>query len=196
MFKITVCDFKSDNEARSLSILCQSAICVQILFCYAITGNEFIMPLIGDHYCAVIIDQFEHGNFSFRHELDGYRTAKKVWKTFLTPSDVLNRLDDAMLVVTAFCLHRNDELAPVFVDSHIDLVDFNLPDVGDFRPKMVLERIGSNSEKQVDQTIVADFGKKCLFVTKGVTTNDFWCRIRNLYRDQILVLRGFSAKKL
>ena len=52
---------------------------------------------------------------------------------------------------------------------------------------MILQRIGSCSKENIDQTIISDFGQKSLLVTECISPNDFRSRIWNLYGQKVWI---------
>ena len=63
------------------------------------------------------------------------------------------------MVTAAFRLDRQNILAALPVDTDIDFVDFNLTDPFDRGTQMVLKRKTQDAEKDIDQSIIANFSK-------------------------------------
>ena len=129
---------------------------------------------------------FEHSNLCWRDELHGNRAAYQLRELCRTASDILTGLHDSMLVTTTLRLNRNDILASVLVNTDIDFIDLNLPDVLYCRTKVVLERECGNTEKYVNKAVVPYLCEKCLFVTKRIVPDYLRCCVRDLDGDQIL----------
>lgn len=101
--------------------------------------------------------QFEHRDTFVRHELSRDATANETWKSLGTKRNILLGLYYAMLVRTTLCLHRDHELAPVLVQSHVDFIYLNLTDTLHCGPEVILKRVGRNTEKYIDQSVVSNF---------------------------------------
>ena len=95
------------------------------------------------------------------------------------------RLYDAQAVASAFRLNGKCKLLAVLVDADIDLVDFDLPVSHRLygRPQMVLKRVRRQAKEDVEQAVIAYFGKERLFVAQGVCGDDLRRRVGNLDRD-------------
>jgi len=77
----------------------------------------------------------------------------------------------------------HDELLAVPVDADINLVDFDLPHVLYEGLQMVLQGVGGDTEKDVDQPVIANFGEQRLLVCKRIGGDDFGRGIRYLDSD-------------
>ncbi|MNZ79476.1 hypothetical protein D3C78_980800 [compost metagenome] len=117
------------------------------------------MLLLHDLDLAILQGELEHGDAVVAHELRGYGATDQVGELCLAVGDVLVGLDDAVLIRAAFCLDGDDELAAVAVDADVDLIDFELADALEVGSQVVLQRIRSDAEEDVDQPVVAHLGE-------------------------------------
>ena len=106
------------------------------------------MLFINDFHFAIDQHEFEHRNAVIGHELCRYRTTNQIGKLLGAASDVLLRLHNTVTIISALCLNRDDELAPMFIDADIDFVDFDLADSGDGRTQVVLQREGCDASRR------------------------------------------------
>jgi hypothetical protein len=70
----------------------------------------------------------EQGDHAVFHELRGDGPAPHAGKLLLDEPDILRRLHNADLVLADFRLHGDDVMAPVRVQTDLQLVDFDLAD--------------------------------------------------------------------
>lgn len=91
------------------------------------------------------------------------------------------------MIATAFCLNRDYELSTKFVYSDINFVDLDLPDLAYLCAQMILKRICSYAQEDINKTIITDFRQQRLFITKCIASNNLWRRIRNLYRKKAFI---------
>ena len=59
-------------------------------------------------------------------------------------------------------------MTAVLVDPDIELVDFDLADTLDGRAQMILQRIGRDTEENIEQPVVTDDRQKRLFVVQRI----------------------------
>ena len=98
------------------------------------------MLLVNDFHFAVDEHQFEHRDSFVRHELRRYGATNQLGKLLCAAGNVLLSLHNTVTVISAFRLNRDDKLAAMFIDTHVDFVDFDLADSSDRRAQMVLQR--------------------------------------------------------
>ena len=77
-------------------------------------------------------------------------------------------------------------MAAVPVEADIEFVDLDLPHALDGRPKMVLQAVGGQPEKGVDQAVVADDGQKRLFIVQRVGMELFRRQIEYLCNSDVI----------
>src|SRR5436853_2417318 len=109
------------------------------------------MPLIGNFQRISVDDNLEHGDHIVRHELRRHGAADEVGELLRTTGDVLARLYEGQLIFSTFGLHRNYEVSPASVDTYVHLVDLYLPQIFYSGSQMILQRVRSDAEKDVDQ---------------------------------------------
>jgi hypothetical protein len=126
--------------------------------------------------------ELEHGDDIVVHELHRNRTAFDAGKLLGAGRNVLLRLHNGNLIVTALGLNGNDIVTAARVDPDVEFVDFDLADPFGSGPEMILERIRCNAEEDVDETIVSDDGEKSLLVVECVRTDQFRRRVRHFDR--------------
>lgn len=133
---------------------------------------------------VVLHGEFEHGYSVLGHELCGNGAAYQIGKFRLAVGDILVGLDYAVLVRAALGLNGDDELTAVAVYAHVHFVDFDLADALEVGAQVVLQRVGGDAEKDVDQPVVAHLGEQGLLVAQGVGGDDLGCRVRHFDGDQ------------
>jgi hypothetical protein len=117
--------------------------------------------------------ELEQCDYVVCHELRGDWTTRQRGELLTAARDVLQRLNRSKFIRAALRLNGHDELLAVPIDSNIDLVDFNLTHFFDCGAKMTLERVCRDAEEDVYQSVVSDFGEKRLFVSQGMSRDDF-----------------------
>ena len=90
-----------------------------------------------------------------------------------------------MLVGPSFGLNRNHELPTMPINSDVNFVYFDLPNLLNCCAQVVLQRIRGNAKEYIYQPVLSDFGQKRLLITQRIRTNDFWCRIGHLDGQQL-----------
>lgn len=60
---------------------------------------------------------------------------------------------------------------------HIHFIGLNLPHPGHGRTQMALKGIAGNTGEDVNQSVVAQFSQKGLFITQGIHADDSRCRV-------------------
>ena len=69
-----------------------------------------------------------------------------------------------MFVFSTLCLHRNYEVLSMIVQANINFINFDLTYPFDGSSEVVLQRVRSNSQKSIYQSVVPDFRKESLLV--------------------------------
>src|ERR1035437_9590129 len=105
--------------------------------------GQLVMPFTHYRNLIAVERRFKKGDGVVREELrrDGTCDAVPVPLFSLAESYVLNGLDRSEYIRTALRLNGHDVLRSPAIEPDIDLVDFDLPVVGNFRAEVVLQRI-------------------------------------------------------
>ena len=82
----------------------------------------------------------------------------------MAAGDVLTGLGNAELVGSALGLDGYYELLAVPIHADVNLVDLDLSHVFDERLQVVLQGVGGDTEKDVDQPVIANLREEGLLV--------------------------------
>jgi hypothetical protein len=116
--------------------------------------RQLVVPFANNGYylIAFVEVELEQCDHIIRHELSRNRSvsAVPVFVLLAAVNSVLDRLDYPEPVRSALGLDRYDVLLSLGIDTHVELVDFDLAVVGDLRPEVILERISDDSQEGID----------------------------------------------
>ena len=150
------------------------------------------MALLHDPHLVVLQGQFEQRDNVVLHELGGDGPAAHAGEALFGEPDVLCGLNDADAVPPALRLDGNDMVAAVPVEPDIEFVDLDLPHALDGRAKMVLQAVGGQPEKGVDQAVVANDGEERLFVVERIGPDQFRRRVGNIGNGKVAARHDMS----
>jgi len=126
---------------------------LQIVGCNLARRHEAVVFLVDNFDFTVDFDKFKHdNNFAavIALELDCYRPRCEIWKCLATQCQILKYLNGAKLVVPSFCLNGNDELLACIAYGNVYFIGFDLTDASHESAQVVLKRIRSDSQEDVD----------------------------------------------
>jgi hypothetical protein len=117
------------------------------------------VSLLRDFNVVVSDREFEQDDYViFFYVLSRDRPTGQQGELLTATGDVLQCLNRCEFVIAGLGLNRHHELLTVPVDANIDFVNFNLTHFRDCRTEMTLKRVRRDSEEDVDQSVVPDFG--------------------------------------
>ena len=108
------------------------------------------MSLLGNAHLAIVQCEFEHRDAVAFHELGGNRAAYHVGKLRGATCEVLSCLHNGMGVRATFRLNWNNEVSTGSIHPYVYLVDLDLAQPLDRRPKVVLKAVRGQAEEDIN----------------------------------------------
>ena len=131
-----------------------------------VAGDKLIVALFDNPHLLALNCELEKGNGAARHELRGDRSTSQAGKSFFHPANILGRLHDSDLILTTLRLNGNHVVTAMPVETDVQFVNLDLTDPLDRRAQVILQAIGGQPQKRIDEAIVADDGQQRLFVVQ------------------------------
>src|SRR5438105_269499 len=98
--------------------------------------------------------KLEKRNHALSHELRSYWPAKQRLKILGAKRKVLFDLNNTHAIFPAFCLHRQNIMRTVLVESDVNLIRFNLPKSLNAASQMTLQGISRETSENVDEPVI------------------------------------------
>ena len=115
-------------------------------------GRQLVVLLPHDRDLVSVERRFKKRDCVVCKKLCRYGTRNTIAVTAFRPTErnVLDCLNGAKNIRSAFCLNGHDVLGAPAVQPNIQFVNFYLSVIWDLGSKVILQRIGGDSEKNID----------------------------------------------
>ncbi len=107
----------------------------------ALTRNKLVVSLFHNFDLTSLKSQLKQSNDILSHELGCYCAATDTGKILFDKSYILRCLHNTNLILATLGLNGNNVVTASFIDTNVELIDFDLANVLHCSAKMVLKAV-------------------------------------------------------